>query len=44
MTPTSTPSTATASPALIGLCWLIVGLPLAWGIWQTLLKVVQLFQ
>lgn len=32
------------SPALIGLCWLVVALPLAWGIWETLVKVAQLFQ
>ncbi|WP_165795330.1 MFS transporter small subunit [Deinococcus koreensis] len=26
------------------LFWLVPGIPLAWGVWQTLLKVVQLFQ
>jgi hypothetical protein len=26
------------------LYWLIVGLPLAWGVWKTLLKLPTLFQ
>lgn len=32
------------SPALIALSWLTVALPLAWGVWETLVKVAQLFQ
>ncbi|WP_420594842.1 MFS transporter small subunit [Deinococcus sp.] len=31
------------SPALIYFAWLLVGVPLAWGVYQTLIKVVQLF-
>jgi hypothetical protein len=26
------------------LAWLLVGVPLAWGIWKTLLNALQLFQ
>ncbi|CAM4208611.1 MFS transporter small subunit [Deinococcus marmoris] len=26
------------------LVWLVPGIPLVWGVWQTLIKVVQLFQ
>lgn len=26
------------------LFWLVPGIPLVWGVWQTLLKVFQLFQ
>ena len=36
--------TRPTSPALIALSWLLVGLPLAWGVWETLVKVAQLFQ
>lgn len=32
-----------SSPAKLALFWLIVGLPLAWGIWQTLQKSLALF-
>ncbi|MCU0869389.1 MAG: OFA family MFS transporter [Burkholderiales bacterium] len=31
------------SPALIALAWIAVGIPLAWGIWNTLLKALVLF-
>ncbi|MFC6618264.1 MFS transporter small subunit [Deinococcus radiophilus] len=31
------------SPVLIALAWLVVLIPLAWGVWQTLIKVAQLF-
>ena len=30
------------SPALVALAWLIVAIPLAYGLWQTLLKAGQL--
>lgn len=30
------------SPLLIVLAWLIVAIPLAYGLWQTLVKAVQL--
>ncbi|CAM3657402.1 MFS transporter small subunit [Deinococcus frigens] len=26
------------------LAWLVPGIPLVWGVWQTLIKVAQLFQ
>ncbi len=32
----------TSSPVLIGLAWLIVLVPLAYGLWQTLVKAAQL--
>ncbi|MCY1703020.1 MULTISPECIES: MFS transporter small subunit [Deinococcus] len=35
--------TASASPLLIALTWLVVLIPLAWGVWETLVKVTQLF-
>ncbi|GHF93472.1 hypothetical protein GCM10017783_01880 [Deinococcus piscis] len=35
--------TANVSPLLIGLAWLVVLIPLGWGVWETLVKVGQLF-
>jgi hypothetical protein len=35
--------TREVSPALIYIAWTIVALPLAWGVYQTLIKVAQLF-
>jgi hypothetical protein len=32
------------SPALIAAAWLLVGLPLLWGVLQTLKKAAALFQ
>jgi hypothetical protein len=26
------------------LAWLLVGIPLAWGVWKTLLNAIKLFQ
>lgn len=37
-TSTSTPT----SPALVALAWLVVAIPLAYGLWQTLVKAGQL--
>ncbi len=34
---------STTSPLLILLAWLFVGIPLAWGVSQTLLKSLALF-
>lgn len=31
------------SPALIWFSWLVVGIPLAWGVYQTLVKAFALF-
>ncbi|MBB6017475.1 hypothetical protein ACFP9V_18370 [Deinococcus radiopugnans] len=39
---TETPTEKT-SP-MTYLVWLVPGLPLVWGVWQTLIKVAQLFQ
>ena len=33
----------TTSPALVGLAWLLVGVPLLYGLWQTLVKASALF-
>ena len=29
---------------LVAMAWLLVGIPLAWGIWNTLLKATALFR
>ena len=39
----STPSTTSSSPAVLVGSWLVVGLPLAYGIYQTLVKASKLF-
>ena len=31
------------NPLLVALAWLVVGLPLAYGLWQTLVKASALF-
>jgi hypothetical protein len=36
-------TTTTTSPALVALPWLLVGIPLAYGLWQTLVKASALF-
>jgi hypothetical protein len=33
-----------SSPAAIAIAWLAVGVPLAWGVWQTLVKSMALFR
>jgi hypothetical protein len=44
-TTTSQPtSSRSSSPLLIGVAWLAVITPLAWGVAQTLLKVAALFE
>jgi hypothetical protein len=30
--------------ALVALAWLLVGVPLLWGVWNTLLKATALFR
>jgi hypothetical protein len=37
-------NTTQSSPALIAAAWLVVCVPLAWGIYFTLLNAVKLFQ
>jgi hypothetical protein len=39
---TPTQSTTT-SPLVVTLAWLVVGTPLAYGLWQTALKAAKLF-
>jgi len=36
-------TTTTTSPFLVTLAWLLVGVPLAYGLWQTLVKASALF-
>ena len=44
MTPPSSPSNGSpSSPAQLLFAWLIVGIPLAWGVIQTLIKSMALF-
>ena len=33
-----------SSPALVALAWIIVGVPLAWGVYRSALNAVKLFQ
>jgi hypothetical protein len=40
----SVPQYAKSSPISIALAWLAVGLPLAWGVLQTIVKSLALFQ
>ena len=37
-------SNATSSAARLAIYWLIVGIPLAWGVWKTLVKLPALLQ
>lgn len=32
------------SPAAVALAWLAVLIPMTWAIWQTLIKVIELFR
>lgn len=41
-TPDSSGSTTPTSPALVAAAWALVGVPLAYGLWQTVLKAAQL--
>ncbi len=36
-------SAAASSPVTLALAWAAVGLPLAWGVWQTLINAAKLF-
>ena len=36
-------STAPSSPVTVALAWAAVGIPLAWGVWQTLISAAKLF-
>ena len=37
------PSGSTTPPVLVALAWLLVGVPLAYGLWQTLVRASALF-
>ena len=37
-------NTTKSSPAMILLAWLLVGVPLSWGVYNTLLSSMKLFQ
>jgi len=39
----STDDATPTNPIFIALAWLVVGLPLAYGLWQTLVKASALF-
>ena len=44
MSRTTTPPTgAHSNPALLAVSWLVVGVPLAYGVYQTLVKAAKLF-
>ncbi len=36
-------SAVTTSPIVVGAAWLAVGTPLAYGLWQTILRASKLF-
>ncbi|MGA8979432.1 MAG: hypothetical protein WB473_09990 [Pedococcus sp.] len=38
-----TTSTVTTNPIVVAATWLAVGTPLAYGLWQTILKASKLF-
>jgi hypothetical protein len=38
------PERSATSPWVVALAWLAVGLPLLWGIWQTVKKAAVLFR
>jgi hypothetical protein len=41
--PESGTSGTTTPPVLVALAWLLVGVPLAYGLWQTLVRASALF-
>ena len=36
--------TKNSSPAMIAIAWIIVGVPLGWGVYKSALNAVKLFQ
>jgi hypothetical protein len=42
--PNSSHQSGATSKAQLAIYWLVVGIPLAWGIWKTLIKLPALFQ
>ena len=43
MSDNDTTTRTTTSPALVAGAWALVGIPLAYGLWQTLVKASALF-
>lgn len=43
MSERTTAPAVTTSPVVVALAWLVVGTPLAYGLWQTVLKAAKLF-
>lgn len=41
--PTQAHGTSSGSPMLLAFSWLVVGVPLGYGVWQTLVKAANLF-
>ena len=37
-------ATKKSSPAMIAIAWIIVGVPLGWGVYKSALNAVKLFQ
>jgi hypothetical protein len=44
MAPTEKKTEKKSSPALIFLAWLVVGIPMAWGVYYTVINATKLFQ
>lgn len=44
LTDASMNETGKSSPLAVALAWLVVGLPLAWGVAQTIIKSMALFR
>lgn len=42
--PMATEHRSASSPISIALAWIVVGVPLAWGVWQTAVKSMALFK
>ncbi|NYE37043.1 hypothetical protein F4692_002176 [Nocardioides cavernae] len=42
-TPPNASTPTTTSPVVVALAWLLVGVPLLYGLWQTLVKASALF-
>ena len=40
----STPGAPAGQWGLVALAWVLVGVPLLWGVWNTLLKAAALFR
>lgn len=43
MTDPNAPTERPSSPLLVAVAWVAVGVPMLWGVWQTLRKAALLF-